>query len=143
MLDVNMHLEQFITSIDSYQSEDSDDPEILAQNLKLNSKVVFKIDCVILPFLVITIFLQLLDKNSLSYAALYGLESDNNLKGQEYSWLATIFYIGYLVAEIPVFILLPKINNLPRFMSILLVIWGGLLMCMAACTNFEGLMSKR
>jgi MFS family permease len=143
MLDVNMHLEQFTTSIDSYQSEDSDDPEILAQNLKLNSKAVFKIDCVILPFLVITVFLQLLDKNSLSYAALYGLESDNNLKGQEYSWLATIFYIGYLVAEIPVFILLPKINNLPRFMSILLIIWGGLLMCMAACTNFEGLMATR
>jgi MFS family permease len=119
------------------------DPEELAANLKLNKKVVFKIDCVILPFLTITMFLTLLDKNCLSYAALYGLKTDNNLKGQDYSWLATIFYMAYLFAQIPVFVLLPKIKNLAKFMAVLLFIWGGILMCMAACTNFAGLMAVR
>ena len=120
-----------------------EDPEALAANLKLNKRVVFKIDCVILPFLVITIFLQLLDKNCLSYAALYGMETDCNLVGQQYSWLATIFYLAYLFAEIPVFVLLPKVKHLTKFMSVLLFVWGGILMCMAACHNFSGLMAVR
>ncbi|KAG0669457.1 hypothetical protein C6P40_004675, partial [Pichia californica] len=113
------------------------------ENLKLNKKVVFKIDCIILPFLVITIFLQLLDKNCLSYAALYGMRADCGLVGQQYSWLATIFYLAYLFAEIPVFLLLPKVKHLTKFMSFLLFIWGGILMCMAACHNFGGLMAVR
>lgn len=121
----------------------TEDPEILADNLKLNKQVVFRIDCIILPFLVITMFLQLLDKNCLSYAALYGLKQDTNLVGQQYSWLATIFYLAYLGAEIPVFLLLPKIKNLSKFMSVLLFVWGGILMCMAACKNFGGLMAVR
>lgn len=120
-----------------------EDPETLAANLKLNKRVVFKIDCVILPFLVITMFLQLLDKNCLSYAALYGMKKDCNLVGQEYSWLATIFYLAYLFAEIPVFLLLPKVKHLTKFMSVLLFTWGGILMCMAACNNFGGLMAVR
>lgn len=119
------------------------DPEVLLEELKLNKKVVFKIDCVILPFLIITMFLQLIDKNCLSYAALYGMKTDCNLVGQEYSWLATIFYLAYLFAEIPVFLLLPKVKNIPKLMSLLLFIWGGLLMCMAACTSFSGLMAVR
>lgn len=120
-----------------------EDPEILENNLKLNKRVVFKIDWVILPFLVITMFLQLLDKNCLSYAALYGMKTDCGLVGQQYSWLATIFYLAYLFAEIPVFLLLPKVKNLARFMSVLLFFWGGILMCMAACHNFGGLMAVR
>ena len=133
----------FLSFNEDNGTQDLEDPAILADNLKLNRRVVFKIDCVILPFLVITMFLQLLDKNCLSYAALYGLRTDTNLKGQEYSWLATIFYLAYLIAEIPVFILLPKIKNLSKFISILLIIWGALLMCMAACKNFAGLMAVR
>ncbi|KAH3662166.1 hypothetical protein OGAPHI_005414 [Ogataea philodendri] len=130
-------------SISNVQMDIEDSAEALAAELRLNKRVVMKIDLVILPFLVCTVFLQLLDKNCLSYAALYGLKTDNNLKGQEYSWLATIFYIGYLFAEIPVFFLLPKIKNLCRWMCALLVIWGALLMCMAGCHNFAGLATVR
>ncbi|ODV84811.1 hypothetical protein CANARDRAFT_200033 [[Candida] arabinofermentans NRRL YB-2248] len=114
-----------------------------ASLISLNKKVVMKIDLVILPFLICTIFLQLLDKNCLSYAQLYGLSTDTGLVGQEYSWLATIFYMGYLFSEIPLFFVIPKFKRLCKFISVLLIIWGGLLMCMAACSNFAGLATVR
>lgn len=87
----------------------SNDSELAADRLKLNKKVVMKIDLVILPFLTCCVFLQILDKNSLSYAAIYDLRTDLNLHGQQYSWLATIFYMSYLFMQFPVFFLLPKI----------------------------------
>lgn len=121
----------------------SNDSELAADRLKLNKKVVMKIDLVILPFLTCCVFLQILDKNSLSYAAIYDLRTDLNLHGQQYSWLATIFYMSYLFMQFPVFFLLPKIKNLPGFMSLLLVGWGGLVMLLAACKNFAGFATLR
>lgn len=35
-------------------------------------------------------------------SALFGLLTDNNLKGSDFALLTTIFYMGYLLAEWPV-----------------------------------------
>lgn len=42
---------------------------------------------------------QFLDKTSLNYANLLGIKADMNLHGQQYSWLGSIFYFGYLGAS--------------------------------------------
>ena len=39
-------------------------------------------------------FLQYLDKTSIGYAAIFGMRTDTHLKGQEYSWLTTLFFLG-------------------------------------------------
>ncbi len=57
-------------------------------------RVKMKTDLIILPLLCCVFFLQYLDKQSLSYASVFGLITDLNLKGTEYSWCASIFYIG-------------------------------------------------
>jgi hypothetical protein len=43
--------------------------------------------------------LQYLDKNSINFASVYGLQKGTNLHGQGYSWLGSIFYFGYLIAQ--------------------------------------------
>ncbi|KAK1141260.1 hypothetical protein N8T08_009299 [Aspergillus melleus] len=50
-----------------------------------NSRVLRKIDLRLLPLLLGIYFLQQLDKSTLSYASVFGLIEDANLKGQEYS----------------------------------------------------------
>jgi hypothetical protein len=57
-------------------------------------RVKWKTDLVILPLLCSVFFLQYLDKQSLSYASVFGLITDLGLKGTEYSWCSSIFYIG-------------------------------------------------
>jgi ACS family allantoate permease-like MFS transporter len=44
--------------------------------------------------------LNYLDKTTLSYASIMGLKEDINLKGDEYQWLGSIFYIGWLAWEV-------------------------------------------
>lgn len=40
--------------------------------------------------------LSLCSQNAMGFAAIFGLRQDTKLKGQEYSWLGSIFYFGYL-----------------------------------------------
>lgn len=62
-------------------------------------RVKLKTDFVILPLLCAVFFLQYIDKQSLSYASVFGLITDLKLEGTEYSWCSSIFYIGMTFAR--------------------------------------------
>ena len=64
-------------------------------------KVLRKIDLRIVPILFFTYLLQYLDKNGINYASAYGLKKATNLEGQDFSWLSSIFYFGYLLGQFP------------------------------------------
>ncbi|KAL4753104.1 hypothetical protein BDW72DRAFT_191466 [Aspergillus terricola var. indicus] len=102
----------------------------------------WKLDLRLLPLLCITYALQSIDKTTLSYAAVFGLEDDLHLKGPEYSWLGALFYLGYLVWEIPTNVMLQKLP-ITYFMAGTVIIWGGILMCHGASTNFAGQAAAR
>lgn len=70
------------------QGDDTDlDPEEARRVLR-------KIDWHILPLLMGSYMLQYLDKSSINFASVYGLQKGTNLHGQDYSWLSSIFYFG-------------------------------------------------
>jgi hypothetical protein len=60
-------------------------------------RLIRKIDASIAPLLAAVYFLQYLDKTTLQYTAVMGLREDTHLKGQEYSILALVFYVGMKV----------------------------------------------
>jgi hypothetical protein len=45
--------------------------------------------------------LNYLDKTTLSYASIMGLQTDIGLHGTNYQWLGSMFYIGYIAWEYP------------------------------------------
>jgi len=51
------------------------------------ARVLRKIDFRIIPILFVTYMLQYLDKNSINFSSVYGLQKGTHLKGQDYSWL--------------------------------------------------------
>ncbi|MCJ1357373.1 MAG: hypothetical protein MMC33_007369 [Icmadophila ericetorum] len=102
-------------------------------------KLVRKIDFTIIPLLFAVYFLQFLDKTTLSYTAVMGIRTDTHLVGQQYSDLSMLFYIGFLVAEFPTQYLAQHLSRLGRYLGCNIVIWGLILGCHAACTNFAGL----
>jgi sugar phosphate permease len=72
-------------------------------------RVLRKIDMRIVPILFVIYLLQYLDKNSLNFAAAYGFQKGTHLHKQQYSWLSSIFYFGYLWAQLPAGYLLQKL----------------------------------
>lgn len=84
---------------------DADDIEISPE---LDKSLRWKLDLRLMPLLCFTYALQSIDKNTISYAAVFGLREDLNLKGDEFSWTGGIFYLGYLVWEFPTSIFLQR-----------------------------------
>ncbi|KAG9204313.1 hypothetical protein G6514_001387 [Epicoccum nigrum] len=105
-------------------------------------QVLRKIDMTILPLICIVFFMQYLDKQSLSYASVFGLLKDLNLTSVQYSWCSSIFYVGQLVAEFPFIYLMSKLP-LTKFVGITIVLWGIVCMCLAAPKSFAGFAAVR
>jgi MFS transporter, ACS family, DAL5 transporter family protein len=87
-------------------------------------------------------FLQYLDKIAIGYGSVTGLRSDTHLVGDDYNWVASIFFFGQLVFEFPTARLI-QYFPLAKYVSVNVVIWGTVLACLAACKSFAGLMVCR
>lgn len=74
----------------------------------------------------------------MGFAAIFGLRQDTNLKGQQYSWLGSIFYFGCLAMEFPSLWIMTKVP-IGRYIGACLVLRGACICLMAACHNFAGL----
>ena len=55
-------------------------------------RVLRKIDKRIIPVLFVTYMLQYLDKNSINFSSVYGLQKGTHLEGQDYSWLGMLLF---------------------------------------------------
>lgn len=68
--------------------------EALLADKKRVASLVKKVDWHLLPLLMVTYGLQLIDKTTLSSAAVFDLRSDTHLVGNQYAWVSSIFYFG-------------------------------------------------
>lgn len=99
--------------------------------------LVRKIDLYVLPFMCLVFFSQYLDKQSLSYAAVFGLKTDLKMVGHDYSWCTTIFYLGNLGANFVFTYLMTIIPRAPMT-GACVVIWSVCCMCLAAPNTKQG-----
>lgn len=86
--------------------------------------------------------LQYSDKTSLSSGVVFGLVKDTHLVGNQYANLTSFFYMAYGVAQIPMGYLMQRFP-LGRALSVCIVLWGGMVMLLAACNNYAGLAAVR
>ncbi|TVY44091.1 putative transporter [Lachnellula occidentalis] len=108
----------------------------------LEKRVLRKTDMVILPMMCFVFFFQYLDKQSLSYASVYGLITDLDLHGTQYSWTSSMFYVGQLVSEFPSMYLMSRLP-LTKFVGCTIIVWGAICMCLAAPTTYGGFLAVR
>jgi ACS family allantoate permease-like MFS transporter len=103
-------------------------------------QVLRKLDRVILPLMALVYFFQCkslrgarvgkkkrcyptdhsppdLDKQSINYAAVFGLQEDLRLTGHQFSWAVSLFYFGQLVSEYPAAYLMSRLP-IVRFVGI-------------------------
>ncbi|TKA24208.1 hypothetical protein B0A50_05972 [Salinomyces thailandicus] len=100
------------------------------------------IDRRVLPIMIFTYFLQALDKGTMSFTSIMGIQEDTNLHGQQYSWLTTCIYIAILVVEYPINRLIARLP-IAKLLSTAIIGWGTILALHAACHNFAGLVTVR
>lgn len=97
---------------------------------------------IILPLLMMGYGLQYMDKMSLSSGVIFGLKEDTHLKPNQYQNLSSFYYMSYAVAELPMMWVLQRLP-IGRGLAVCMTVWGGFVMCLAACQNYPQLVVVR
>lgn len=108
-----------------------------------NKRLKKLIDKRVLTIMVFTYFLQALDKGTMSFTSIMGLQEDFNLVGTElFPWLTTCIYIAILVVEYPINWTIQRVP-IGKFLGICIMVWGSILALHAACSTFTHLVIVR
>ncbi|MCJ1331874.1 hypothetical protein MMC10_008566 [Thelotrema lepadinum] len=107
-----------------------------------NKRLLRKIDLNIMPLMCVIYGLNYLDKTTLSYASITGIQKDINLVGDNYQWLSSMFYFGYLGWEYPTNRLLQRLP-LAKYSAFNIIMWGLVLSLFAAVYSFSGAVAVR
>ncbi|KAJ6031975.1 hypothetical protein N7540_002707 [Penicillium herquei] len=105
-------------------------------------RLLRKLDLFMIPVMGVCYMLQFMDKLAISQATLLNLRADLHLVGQEYTWCSAVFYFGYLAWSWPTSYLIVRLP-LGKYLAVSVFVWGGILMCHAACQNYAGLVTCR
>ncbi|EPE02635.1 allantoate permease [Ophiostoma piceae UAMH 11346] len=105
-------------------------------------RVVRKIDRRLVPLIFVTCLFFFMDKSILSSAAVFKLRTDNGLVGQQYSWVSSVFYFGYIMYMYPTTLLCARLP-IGKYLTGNTLIWGIVVGTTAACHNFGGLITVR
>ncbi|OTA59562.1 MFS general substrate transporter [Hypoxylon sp. EC38] len=105
-------------------------------------KVRWKLDLLVLPMMMTTYMLSFLDKQTLNYSNAYGLQQDTKMTGDDYSWVASALYFGWLCGAWPWNMLLQRVA-IGKLVGGMLFVWGAVCMLQATVFNFSGFFAIR
>lgn len=77
----------------------------------------------ILPYLFIVYFVAFLDRSSITYASIGGMDKSLGLTATTYGFIAGIFFIGYFIFGVPGNMILEKVGA-RKWIGLILVLWG-------------------
>ncbi|KAF9547169.1 hypothetical protein EC957_008851 [Mortierella hygrophila] len=125
-------------------SVDTFDPEALAfdPNSEEIKKVRWKIDKRLIPLLAVMYLCSFLDRANIGNAKVAGMETDLNLQPGEFNTALSIFYVGYVIGEVPSNMALKQFG--PRlWIPAVMFIWGTVMIAMAAVKTAGALYTAR
>lgn len=86
-------------------------------------RLLWKCDLHVVPIISFLYVLSFLDRINIGNARIQGLEKDLNMSGQDYNIALMVFFIPYILFEVPSNILIRKLAP-STWLSVLMVCWG-------------------
>lgn len=84
-----------------------------------------------------------LDKTNLGNAKIEGLPQDLDMKQVDYNIAVSIFFIPFILAEVPSNIVLHMFSRPSLYMAALVLCWGVIMTLTGIVQNFAGLLAVR
>ncbi|KAJ5166933.1 uncharacterized protein N7482_005714 [Penicillium canariense] len=105
-------------------------------------RLLWKLDIHVVPILMFLFLLAFLDRINIGNARLQGLEKDLNMKNHDYNIALFIFFIPYILLEVPSNLFLKKIAP-STWLSGIMFGWGIITICQGVTQSFGGLVACR
>ncbi|THZ76163.1 MFS general substrate transporter [Aureobasidium pullulans] len=146
--DEAMHIESapVVTEIESFRvlGLDPDDAEFFTNYSEADRKKTFrKVDLRLVPMLSVLYLMAHIDRANIGNAKIEGMIEDLGMTGVQYNIVLSIFFIPYVLCEVPSNILLKKFKRPSYYLGILVTSWGIIMTCTGLVRNFAGLMVVR
>lgn len=75
-------------------------------------------------------------------ASVAGMKSDFDMTSNQYSLAVLVFFISYLICEVPSNMILNRVRP-SMYLPLLAVLWGTVATCMGAARNYKDLIAMR
>ncbi|KAJ4168561.1 hypothetical protein NW754_010479 [Fusarium falciforme] len=109
---------------------------------ELDKRTLRKVDLRLMPTLVIMYLLNFLDRSNLAQARQGTLEVDLEMSGTDFNLATSIFFVGYLLMQLPSNLLLTRVRP-SLYLSASCCLWGVVSTCNAAAHSFTHLVVIR
>ncbi|OJI99292.1 hypothetical protein ASPVEDRAFT_69737 [Aspergillus versicolor CBS 583.65] len=106
-------------------------------------RLLRKIDIRLIPMLAVLYLISHLDRANIGNAKILGLTEDLGLSGIQYNIALSLFFIPYILLEVPSNILLKKFSRPSVYLGTLIVSWGIIMTLTGVVQNFGGLVTMR
>ncbi|KAI4169412.1 MAG: hypothetical protein LQ343_005716 [Gyalolechia ehrenbergii] len=104
--------------------------------------LVRKIDLFLLPTIWLMYLLSYVDRTNIGNAKIAGLQDDLHLSSGQYSICLIVFFISYVIFEVPSNLILSK-SRPSIFLPTIMILWGAVTCCMAAVKSYRQLVALR
>lgn len=109
---------------------------------RIEKKLLRKVDARMLPTLIVMYLLNFLDRSNLAQARQGSLEEDLGMTGTDFNLATSIFFVGYLLMQLPSNMLLTRVRP-SIYLASSCCLWGVVSTCNAAAKNFTQLVVIR
>ncbi|KAM0310842.1 hypothetical protein ACHAPQ_012453, partial [Fusarium lateritium] len=126
------------------QGLSAEDMEFVANfSEEKKKKVLAKIDWRLMPMLAVLYLVTYIDKANIGNAKIEGMLPDLKMNGEQYNIALSIYFIPYILAEVPSNMLLNKFAKPSQYMATIMFIWGIVVVCTGLIQNFGQLCAIR
>ncbi|KAK3717489.1 hypothetical protein LTR37_005879 [Vermiconidia calcicola] len=102
-----------------------------------------KLDWRLIPFLAFLYLVAYIDRANIGNAKIEGMTEDLNMQDTDYNVAVSVFFIPYIIFEIPANTVLARFNRPSHFMGALTISWGIVMTLTGIVQNYGGLIATR
>ncbi|MBD8534839.1 MFS transporter [Plantibacter sp. VKM Ac-2885] len=109
-----------------------------AANPAVERSAIRKVSIRLVPFVALMFFINYLDRTAIGFAAPNGMNEDLALSAAQFGFASGVFFIGYILLEVPSNLALNKFGA-RRWLARIMVTWGIVAVLFTWVANFEQL----
>ncbi|KAL4731004.1 hypothetical protein ACLX1H_003046 [Fusarium chlamydosporum] len=113
------------------------------ENREVKEKaLVRRVDKRMMPLMMLLYILNYLDRNNIATARLGNFEKDIGLVDEQYNTVISIFFVGYILTQVPTNMILNKMRP-SLFLPSVMVCWATVSAATGAVQNYHGMIALR
>ncbi|KAL8859439.1 MAG: hypothetical protein Q9178_004117 [Gyalolechia marmorata] len=129
------------TTVNTVQDGDSD-RDLEPVDPAMEKRILRKCDLRVLPVLAVLYLFAFIDRINIGNARIQGLEKDLGMSGHDYNIALQVFFIPYILFEVPSNICMRKVRP-STWISGIMIGWGIITVCQGVTQSFAGLVICR